>query len=265
MNASVNHLDSLIRQIASIMEQESGTVKTVCIGSASILVESPDHWSVKQLSEAFPFAQVFGVIDSRIALEGALGGRPGVVVAAGTGSISYSMDVEGKMRRCGGWGPLIGDEGSGYWIGCESLRSVVKHRDGRGTATMLTERLLEKLQVQNDVDLINKVYGEMNRSEVASLAIETGICASIGDEEAIRILNEAGEHLADLAVAIARCTPLDSEPAITYAGGVFRLGELILSSFTLRLGEWRTALREPLHTPVYGAVLLARKQFGTGR
>lgn len=264
MDASVKHLDSLIRKIALIMERESGTVNAVCIGSAAILEESPDHWSVKQLSEAFPLAQVLGVIDSRIALEGALGGHSGVVVVAGTGSIAYSMDVEGSMRRCGGWGPMIGDEGSGYWIGCETLRSVVKHRDGRGAATMLTERLLDKFQVQTDVELINKVYGEMNRSEVALLAIETGICASLGDEEAIRILSEAGEHLADLAVAIAKCTPMGSTPAITYAGGVFRLGELILSSFNHRLGEWRSALSEPLHPPVHGAVMLARKQFGIG-
>lgn len=262
MEASMNHLDSLIRKIVSIMEQESGTVKAVCIGSASILEESPDHWSVKQLSEAFPLAQVLGVIDSRIALEGALGGRPGVVVAAGTGSISYSVDAEGTMRRCGGWGPLFGDEGSGYWIGCETLRTVAKHMDGRGAATMLTERLQEKLQVWSDSDLINKIYSQMNRSEIASLAIETGMCASQGDEESIRILNEAGEHLADLAVAVARSTTWDRAPAISYAGGVFRLGELIMSSFIPRLGDWGSALKEPLHPPSYGAVMLARKQFG---
>ncbi|MCD9022422.1 N-acetylglucosamine kinase [Cohnella silvisoli] len=265
MDRSASHLEMLIHAIDSIMEQESGAVKAVCIGSAAILEEDQDHWSVKRLSEAFPLAQVLGVIDSRIALEGALNGRPGVVVAAGTGSISYSMDDKGIMRRCGGWGPLFGDEGSGYWIGCETLRTVAKHMDGRGAATMLTERLQEKLQVRNGVEFINKVYGLMNRSEIASLAIETGTCANLGDGEAIRILSEAGEHLADLAVAVTRSTPWDSKPAISYAGGIFRLGELIMSSFIPRLGEWGSALKEPLHSPSYGAVMLARKQFGMNR
>lgn len=262
MEVSALHLDELIFGIASILERESGTVGAVCIGSAAILEEGSDHWSVRRLAEAFPSAPVIGVIDGRIALEGALGGGPGVVVAAGTGAISYSMDAEGRLRRCGGWGPLFGDEGSGYWIGCEALRAAAKHWDGRGAPTALTDRLQEKLQVRSGTELIHKVYGSMTRSEIAALTVETGECAHGGDAEALRILREAGEHLAELGVAVARSTRWEPErmPAVSYAGGAFRLGEPLLGSFASRLGERGLALKVPLFSPARGAVMLARKQ-----
>lgn len=73
--------------------------------------------------------------DARIALAGATGGKPGVVLIAGTGSIALGIDEQGQTIRCGGWGPILGDEGSGYAMGKAALIAVMRDYDGRGPST----------------------------------------------------------------------------------------------------------------------------------
>jgi N-acetylglucosamine kinase-like BadF-type ATPase len=255
---SRRHLRSMIEDIVILLSAKEGTLSGICIGSASVMTDyEKDHWCEELLSQSFPGVPIGAVTDSRIALEGALRGEPGAIVIAGTGSISLSKDSLGQMKRCGGWGSLFGDEGSGYWIGCESLRAVAKHWDGRGDATLLTDRLLEKLQVSTFEGIIQKVYGEMDRKEVASLSVITGECAADRDPAAMQIVEEAGVHLACLASTILEQTVWESKPLLSYAGGVFRMGEQMKRSFLSHLGPWNSVLTEPHEQPAYGAVLLA--------
>ncbi|CAG7652693.1 N-acetylglucosamine kinase [Paenibacillus allorhizosphaerae] len=260
VDAASLHLKSLIAQICDIVKTESGQVLSMCIGSAAIVKETDDHWILTLLRDAFPEAKLRGFIDSRIALEGALGGRPGVVVIAGTGSIAYARRQDGTTLRCGGWGPWFGDEGSGYSIGCDALRAVVMALDGRGKPTLLTERLLTLLEVQHDLDIIDKVYGGYRRKEIASLAVEVAACAAQKDEIALRILDDAGRRLAEHLLTLANRVDWESPPALSYAGGVFRMGEAILNPLKSHLGEWSRMLQEPHRSPAHGAVMLALKE-----
>ncbi|HEX5726012.1 MAG TPA: BadF/BadG/BcrA/BcrD ATPase family protein, partial [Longimicrobiaceae bacterium] len=83
--------------------------------------------------------------DGEIALEGALGGGAGILLIAGTGSVAYGRGEDGRLERCGGWGMVVGDEGSGWALGRAGLAAALRAADGRGPATRLLPRLLEAL------------------------------------------------------------------------------------------------------------------------
>src|SRR3954451_9135752 len=94
------------------------------------------------------------VNDALVALTAGAGDGPGIVVICGTGSICYGRNEDGQAARSGGGGDILGDEGSGYWIGRRALAAVVRHADGRGPATTLAPRILEHFRVRGVPDLV---------------------------------------------------------------------------------------------------------------
>jgi N-acetylglucosamine kinase-like BadF-type ATPase len=106
------------------------------------------------------------VNDALIALVAGAGENPGVVLVAGTGSIAYGRDARGRAARAGGWGYLLGDEGSGFWIGRRALLSVVRHADGRGPFTMLTELVLRHMGITRPAELIHETYDKDGRRHI---------------------------------------------------------------------------------------------------
>ena len=106
----------------------------------------------------------------RIALVAGSGLPEGLVVVAGTGSIAYGVNADAVAARSGGWGPVLADEGSGYWIGRHALVAIMRHADGRGPRTALTPMVLEHLGLSRPDDLVNEVYeGAERRQLVATL------------------------------------------------------------------------------------------------
>jgi N-acetylglucosamine kinase-like BadF-type ATPase len=167
-------------------------------------------------------AQPFVVNDALIALEAGVPGAPGVVVVAGTGSIAYGRDANGRAARAGGWGYVLGDEGSGYWLGRQALRAVVRAADGRGRATALSRRVLAHYQVERAQDLVWEVYhGGLKPTAIAALASEVGAAAAEGDALATQIIDAAASELAGAAASVARRLSLDRCPVVL-AGGVLR-------------------------------------------
>ncbi|HCV43286.1 MAG TPA: hypothetical protein DGH68_07360, partial [Bacteroidetes bacterium] len=111
--------------------------------------------------------------DSRAALEGAFDGGPGVVIVAGTGSIVIGKTDRGAVLTVGGWGRILGDEGGGFFIGREALRSLALHLDRRGEATKLEDKLAEKFQWRTRADIIRAVYQEqVDLSRLAPIVLE---------------------------------------------------------------------------------------------
>jgi N-acetylglucosamine kinase-like BadF-type ATPase len=131
--------------------------------------------------------------DARIALEGAFNGEPGIVIIAGTGSIVFGKDKNGKTYRAGGWGRKIGDEGSGYAIGMEGFRAVAKLIDGRGGKTKLLKLFEEKFGLGTQEAIINAVYRD--NFDIASAAPIIIEAASKGDKVAKDILAGACDDL----------------------------------------------------------------------
>lgn len=188
---------------------------------------------------------------------GALGGRPGCVVAAGTGVIVLGTDHESTWHRSDGWGHLLGDQGSGSWIGARGLRAALRHGDGRdGGSARLHDCLRERF---GDADgALRAVYGAASPAhELAAFAPAVAEVARAGDPVALDIWRRAGVHLAEAAQAAARGLP----PDISWGGRLFDAGPLLLDPFraelTRRLPGCR--LTAPAGQAADGALLLARR------
>jgi N-acetylglucosamine kinase-like BadF-type ATPase len=185
----------------------------------------------------------------------------GVALVAGTGSMAFARDREGRTTRAGGWGYLLGDEGSGYALVMAALQAVVRAADGRGPATALTERLLARLGLARAPELIGAVYrGDRGRTALAALAPLIFETAEAGDELAGQIVSAAAEQLSATVAAAARQLSLERTAfPLALAGGVLLASrtyrETILTALAL-LGlraEPVTLVREPAE----GALRLA--------
>jgi N-acetylglucosamine kinase-like BadF-type ATPase len=181
-------------------------------------------------------------------------------VIAGTGSIAYGRDNAGRGARAGGWGYVLGDEGSGYWLGRLALRAVLRAADGRGEATALTERLLAFYGVAKPRDLVREIYeGGTRPSAIAALAREVGAAADEGDGIAGHLVTVAAQELAAAAASVARRLSTEREPVVLSGGtllGMDRLRQQVTEELAIRLPQ---APVRPLQTdPAHGAVHLAR-------
>ena len=165
-------------------------------------------------------APVLVVNDALAALVAGAGDQgPGIVLIAGTGSICYGRNEAGQAARAGGWGYLLGDEGSGWWIGRRTLSAVMRAGDGRGPATLLTERVLAHLELDETSDLIHEVYyRDTRRRAVAGLSGVVQRAADDGDVVARQILAGVGRRTG-AGGALGRHAARDARPAVS-AGAV---------------------------------------------
>ncbi|WP_320784057.1 N-acetylglucosamine kinase [Streptomyces sp. CRN 30] len=194
------------------------------------------------------------VADAVTAYTGALGTRAGAVIAAGTGLIAIGTDLE-SWHRADGWGHLLGDCGSGAWIGRAGLEAALRAHDGRpgGSAPLLA--CAEKTFGPVD-ELPGRLYPRTDRPAVlASFAPQVAVCAG-HDPVAADILRAAARHMADSAAAVC---PASDEPLIAFTGGVFRMGEPLLVPLETELKERLPhARRVPAEgDPLHGAVRIA--------
>src|SRR3954467_10814505 len=164
----------------------------ICLGIAG--VDRPDDARVvRGIMKRIGYkAKVLVVNDALVALEAGAPGAPGIVLIAGTGSIAYGRNEHNQAARAGGWGYMLGDEGSGYWIGRAALRAVLRQADRRGPATALTDMLLNHFNVSAPQELIHKIYNTTLRpTAIGALAMSVQAAFSQGDAVAIGILRGA--------------------------------------------------------------------------
>src|SRR5881275_1250662 len=142
----------------------------VCLGVAGVDREDEAR-AVRAIMRRIGYrSRVVVVNDALIALAAGAGDAPGIVVIAGTGSIVYGRNARDEAARAGGWGHIIGDEGSGYWIVREALAAVMRAVDGRGPATRLTDDVLAHFSIEDVSRLPRIVYDiELPRVSVATL------------------------------------------------------------------------------------------------
>ncbi len=190
----------------------------------------------------------------------------GVVVIAGTGSIAFGT-CRGVRARAGGWGSILGDEGSGYALGYHALRAVARAHDGRAPETGLTGAILARLGVPSAPDLIATVSAPgWGVAETAGLAPVVVKAAENGDPVAVALVDEAAAELALAAVAVIDALPFDPDHhlPVVQAGGLWGASARLREQFAARLGQ-RTANARPAvltAEPVLGAVWIARRDAG---
>jgi len=198
------------------------------------------------------------VNDAFVALVAGAPEGVGIVVVAGTGSIAYGVDPKGNTARSGGWGYLLGDEGSAYWLGHAAVRLGIRGVDGRGPATTLYDRVCEKLDLDGAPGLVEWFYDpDLSRYRVAELAYLVEEAATEGDGAADELLDHAAQHLARSATAVERQLSLQNSFPLVLAGGAFKACPSLLERVDAHL-ELPNAVSTPLEVePARGAVTLA--------
>jgi N-acetylglucosamine kinase-like BadF-type ATPase len=202
--------------------------------------------------------------DAMIALMGALGDRPGLILIAGTGSIALGRNERGQRVRVGGWGYLLGDEGSGFFIARAALSAVMRAYDGRERETALTEKLVEALGLTDPQEIIPRVYGQqMSHTEMAELAPAVFQAAREADPVATGIVRSAGRELGLMAAAAISKLELTGQVKIGLVGSLFKSRDLLLDAIGDALGTGiRAEFISPRLDPAGGAVLVALKEAG---
>ena len=202
--------------------------------------------------------------DAFVALMGATAGEPGVVTIAGTGSIAFGRNREGKTARAGGWGYAFGDEGGGFDIVRQALRAALRYEEGWGPKTALREALLSSAGATSANDLLHRYYtDEYPRERVAAFSRLVDRVARDGDAVAREILLGAAQQLATLATAVrAQLFDDGANCSVSYLGGAFRSGILLDRYRMLMELEDGNRVAEPVYGPAAGALIEAYRVAG---
>jgi len=191
--------------------------------------------SVRSIGFACP---VFVIDDAAAAYYGAFGEQSGVILIAGTGSICLGKTPQGTFHRCGGWGHLIGDEGSGFDIGRHVLNAALKAYDGRAPQTMLASLLCSKLGLDTPQRIVDYAY-QGGKTAIASLALLCEEAASAGDPAALEILGTAASSLILHITAVAsHFEHADAPIRIVLAGGAFSGDSLLHQIISSRIRQF---------------------------
>ena len=207
--------------------------------------------------------------DARIALESAFLGNPGIVLICGTGSIAFAKTRSGKILRAGGWGRVIGDEGSGYQIGRDALRAVTKAIDGRGKKTRMVKMVSSSFGLKHHEDIVRSVYRD--NLDLATVAPFVVRAAQQGDAVAKEILNASAQELLETVRAVlkgmkTKRRAMRVEISIVLIGGLMEsdnwYSRKVKSLIRKSLPD--IIVRKPVGQPVQGAVLIAVERAKAG-
>ena len=227
---------------AAEMARRAGRLPEARFGAAFLglgnVVSELDRNAVRSLAADLGIAspESIGVDhDCRIALAGGLSGRPGIVLIAGTGASCFGINEAGRTWRAGGWGPLIDDEGSSYWLGIQAMRAAALDYDGRGRPSLLARQIRDRLELQDMNELMNHLYAAgMSRTEIAALAPLVYEAAAQEDPVAVDLLRAGSEAMADCVLAVARKLEMEAaQVELTAVGGLTQAGQ----AFFKPLGE----------------------------
>lgn len=200
------------------------TISAVCLGIAG--VDRPhDEAVIRGILRRLGHRDGVRVVnDAAIALAAGAPARVGIVVLAGTGSIAFGADLSGRTARSAGYGFLLADEGSGYWLGHQMLRAAVRSFDGRGPKTLLEPLVFEAFEVSTVADLVPRVYEKgLPKHRIAALAPLVERARLSGDAVATELVEQAGRELALAARGVHRQLDFRGEPfPVVLAGGVFK-------------------------------------------
>lgn len=246
---------------------EISQLTAACIGLAGVSQPDYHRQMLDALKAVLAIPQIALETDARVALAGATGNQPGIVIIAGTGSIACGINARGRFARAGGWGPIMGDEGSGNYIGRRALEAVMMSYDFRGEATSMTAPVLSHFGVSSPPELTTVIYDTSSKEKgevqgkIAQLSRIAVNAAQEGDNVAQEILRDASEELAKTAIAVIEQLRMENDSfRVAYVGGVFEAGELILKPLREAINEIapKAEIAPPMKPPALGAVMMAK-------
>jgi N-acetylglucosamine kinase-like BadF-type ATPase len=244
---SADVIAAVVRDALGAANMTHVVPKVLYVGVAGVGRE-PEREALWQALAARELAEDVAVHpDAMIALDDAFGEGAGVLLVAGTGSVAFGRGPDGTFARCGGWGPIIGDEGSGAWIGRRALNVAAAATDGREPETALTNALLTAIEADDPAALIGWA-ARATPADFATLAPVVLQVAATGDLRANSVLSIAVEELALHVRTLARRLFMDERAAtpVAFAGGLLS-----------RSSPLRKRLEHRLKTAVPGAQVRA--------
>lgn len=250
---------SLNTAISQATEACQGTVACLCICAAG--AGRPEeqsrlcHWA-----KSHQFAShVHIASDVEAVLAAASEDSTGVALIAGTGSLAWGRNSNGKTHRAGGWGHLLGDEGGAYDISMKSLQHATRMSDGREVETPLLQRVMQQLNLTHPSELVAKIYSEsMSKDQIAGLAKCVFEMAESGDPAASGILDDAISELALMVKTVSERLELSEGFSLAVTGGVLIHQPTFLERLLKRL-DHATENTHVVNAPARGAVALARQ------
>ncbi len=197
----------------------------------------------------------------------ATGARPGIGAISGTGSNVFGVGPAGRPWRAGGWGHLLGDEGSGYWLGVQSIKAALRHREASGPETALSDAIVEFFSAPSVEALAARVYAKpLTKGEIAAFATETGRLAAQGDAVARELYARGARELSEQIAAVIDQTGLTGDFPVGLIGSAFKAGAVFVEPLTAAVHEHAPEARVSVveMAPVGGSLLLAARACDRG-
>jgi glucosamine kinase len=262
---SANVITDVVRDALASCDMTHVTPRVLCVGVAGAGRETERNQLWQALVGRDLASELVIHSDFSIALDDAFGDGPGVLLISGTGSVAFGRGPTGATARCGGWGPVCGDEGSGAWIGRRALSVVTAAADGREPETALTGAILTAAQVNETSDLIGWA-ANATPAQLATLAPTVLSVADSGDLRANALVSLTVEELVLHVRALARQLFGDERASVPVAltGGMLARGNALRKRLEHRIKSavpGATVSAEPV-IPARGAVRAALRIVG---
>ena len=234
--------------------------KKIVVGCAALFSEATKAAKAELCRGILPLERTRVVSDCQTACFGATLGRPGVVIVAGTGSIMTAQNEAGQIKSAGGWGHVLGDAGSAYWIALESVKAAIAAEEGRGRATGLSRLIRRRFKGKKLTEIVRVIHGpEFAKEQFAALA--GYLAQKVAGRDAVfrEICWRAGRELAAHALAAVKQARVRTRPL-----PVFLVGGVLVNNAWVR-GSLVTALKkscpvrieQPGLSPLAGAAAMA--------
>ncbi len=269
---AMQELSSVLDHVAKplFLSYPDAFIKGICLGMSGI--STPEEKNnvisfLRSYQQKHHFSFPISIkTEAEISLMASLEREYGILVISGTGSNTYGITKKGKHYRVGGWGHILGDEGSGYQIGLLTLKTVIKSLEGMLPATSMTERIIDAYSFKHISELKAYVYqSTIGRNDIAAFARHCIEASKDGDELAQGILQAQAIELADTTTVLIGRDPELEAAEVVCTGSIFKHSSIFRHAFREALVNRFPALsfmdEENDLTPADGAALLARKLF----
>ncbi len=265
IDAVVRLITDSVRQILQSVNASFDDCAGCCIG-LPCYGEAPgaDVEITAKLQESLSPIPVYIVNDAVVGWAGSLECQEGIHLVAGTGAVAYARREDGAEARSNGWSEFFSDEGSCYWVGKQTMALFAQEADGRKPKGALYEIVCEELGLKNDtdfIDIVEQSYAPY-RHKVASFQLFAKKAALAGDAEAKKLYADAAQCLADSAQGIIKQLGWENRNVpVSYYGGLFKSGDLILTPLNECLNAINCTMMPPKRSALEGALLLSIKHF----
>lgn len=256
--------NELRENISKVCEEANISVKDISYAFAGVPGYGESLDDMVKIDEAIKEVMEVPYSIDNDAVNGWAGGtacKPGINIVAGTGSIAYGRNAEGKLARCGGFGPGIGDDGSAYWIALRTINEYTKQKDGRSEKTVLVDILEKEYNITYKYEIVDIAFNRLkfNRTELAKFSTICFLAAEEGCQACKNIFKDAAKAIFEHIIAISKELNFKDEFVVSYTGGVFKSGKHVLEPLKEMINEsgLKCHLQEPELEPWNGSVLLA--------